>query len=1227
MDGVNIEVDVDGGNALDVALSVHGGRWDHFRGTEVLERFRSNAHIDPDEGIEVESLSFWTPHLKVDVADAHVALPFDHDYGGHARVRVNLAHLAELPHAFELPPLDGIVEVEADVEGAAAGPSATGTVAIEHAHVKQFGTGDVTLPFELTPEGVHIEGGLAEIIDEGGEVDLDVDVSFADGMPIEIDLAIRDLEFAHLMEQLGVTPDTIVQWHFEGRSRLRGTLDPLDIRGPTTFDTRDFLITQDAYHREPQRRVVGVERALIRTTTRVQPDGLHFDRIDATLPRSRLEADVLLGFDDTLYVSARSDRLDLADATPLLNIPIGGVTELEVEVTGKFQDPDVSGTVTIDEFAFNTFPLGDVHTSFQLEEDAMAVRMPLLEAVKNESTYAVEDLFLDFRNDAFSAEGGFHSERMTLADFYHVFHYEEDERFEAYQGLFTGDAHVRYTLGYPGDSALGTMIADLDLSVVEATLNDFAFTDGEVRGQYRWLHPDRGVDGAELDLEHASLRKGAGVLNVSGKMGLGGVLDMSAAADRISIRDTEGLAERMPDLGGVYSAFGSVRGTLDVPHAELDVVLTGLSHRTSMLGDGRLYVRMTDRHDPWVSAAEHWDPGNLPEAEPCHAARNGLWRGRWRPDPPYRTPEGPVPRTERPMAFLVCGEGLGGQLHVDMAIGKTLTYPLRGEVALRGLSLDPFLRDLDDEEPLTGRLSTLVTLTGGGMKEPEALSGRVQVTELDVGQGDVRLTNDGALDVRIDEGTMHVARAELSGPSSRLRITGDASFRDGLALELAGEIDLSFLGRLSPSLTHAEGLVGVAVNITGPVDAPGVYGRATIRDGSFRYAGFPEPLTELAGDVTFSARRILFESFRASMAGGELALSGAATLRGRGIDRYDFDIEGRDVSLHPDSNVDVALGGLVHLGWTREQRLPRLTGTVRLARVYYAKPIVLGTTINDLQRQGRTEVEQYDPDADLLEIDLRVVDEAPLRIQNNLIDAEVRIEDSERPFRIVGTDQRFGTVGTLTIPRGVIYFRNTEFDVRRGIVSFDDAYQVDPNFDIQAVADIRRSTDLTAPNWRVTLSATGNADSFRLATSSQPELSQEDILLLLTVGMTRAEAQQLQAGDLGSTLALEALAAVTGIDREVRRAVPVIDDFSISSRYSPRSNRTEPQVTIGKRITDRVRVTASTGVSDSSEVRASVEWRLSDQTSVQAVYDNYNTTTASSFGNVGVDVRWRLEFE
>ncbi len=180
-----------------------------------------------------------------------------------------------------------------------------------------------------------------------------------------------------------------------------------------------------------------------------------------------------------------------------------------------------------------------------------------------------------------------------------------------------------------------------------------------------------------------------------------------------------------------------------------------------------------------------------------------------------------------------------------------------------------------------------------------------------------------------------------------------------------------------------------------------------------------------------------------------------------------------------------------------------------------------------------------------------------MRIANNIIDAEVSIEDTERPFRIVGTDQRFGAIGTLTIPRGVVYFRNAAFDVRRGVIEFDDPSRVDPNFDVSATTEVRRSGDLTAANWRITLSAVGNSDSFRLDTRSDPELSQEDIVLLLTVGMTRSEAEQLQAGDLGSTLALEALTAATG-DRPRGAARGARDRRLRDLERDTRRGRTEP---------------------------------------------------------------------
>src|SRR5690606_26325276 len=150
-----------------------------------------------------------------------------------------------------------------------------------------------------------------------------------------------------------------------------------------------------------------------------------------------------------------------------------------------------------------------------------------------------------------------------------------------------------------------------------------------------------------------------------------------------------------------------------------------------------------------------------------------------------------------------------------------------------------------------------------------------------------------------------------------------------------------------------------------------------------------------------------------------------------------------------------------------------------------------------------------------------------------------RITQGERPFQIVGTDQRFGVVGSMDITRGRLFFQNNEFDVRRGVIRFDDPAQIDPHLDVEAMTEIRRASDLSAASFRILLSLVGPTDNLRLRTRSEPDLPEQDILMLLAFGMTRAELQQLQAGDFMGAAAVEAITAVTGVDRELRRALPV----------------------------------------------------------------------------------------
>jgi hypothetical protein len=51
------------------------------------------------------------------------------------------------------------------------------------------------------------------------------------------------------------------------------------------------------------------------------------------------------------------------------------------------------------------------------------------------------------------------------------------------------------------------------------------------------------------------------------------------------------------------------------------------------------------------------------------------------------------------------------------------------------------------------------------------------------------------------------------------------------------------------------------------------------------------------------------------------------------------------------------------------------------------------------------------------------------------------------------------------------------------------------------------------------------------------------------------------------------------------------------------------------------------GASLQREVRSNLEWRLNSRLSVEGSHDNVNDISSSALGNLGADIRWRLEFE
>jgi len=467
-------------------------------------------------------------------------------------------------------------------------------------------------------------------------------------------------------------------------------------------------------------------------------------------------------------------------------------------------------------------------------------------------------------------------------------------------------------------------------------------------------------------------------------------------------------------------------------------------------------------------------------------------------------------------------------------------------------------------------------------------------------------------------------------------------------------MQLASLVGVIPRAERAEGVLSGQLAVIGPLFAPRFAGGFDLEHGELSIRGLPLPVSDIDVALRIDGNELRIEKATAKVGAGSLQMTGGAPLVGLGLGAARFAITARELALPINDGIRAVADADLNVSFksssdsSADHDLPRVTGDVTLRTFEYTRPVTMTADISSLAQRGkRTEVDTYDPADDVVSFEVRLRELRPMKLQNNLIDAELDVADEG--LLLAGTNGRFGLRGAVTLrPRGKIFLRRSEFEVTQGRVRFDDLTRIAPEVDVTAVTEYRRyqtNTPATsaaptatsaggssAPTsqggrWRIQLHAHGDADKLKIDLTSDPALAQDDIFLLLTVGLTRAELDQAQSASVGESVALEALGSLSGADRAVTDAVPLIDEFRFGSAYSSRTGRTEPTVTIGKRLSQRIRANVTSGVADSREVRSNVEWQLSPRVSVEGSYDNVNDISSSTLGNLGADVRWRLEFK
>ena len=161
----------------------------------------------------------------------------------------------------------------------------------------------------------------------------------------------------------------------------------------------------------------------------------------------------------------------------------------------------------------------------------------------------------------------------------------------------------------------------------------------------------------------------------------------------------------------------------------------------------------------------------------------------------------------------------------------------------------------------------------------------------------------------------------------------------------------------------------------------------------------------------------------------------------------------------------------------------------------------------------------------------------------------------------------------------------------------------------------------------------GEAERFIVEASGEDEtgvVDARDALLCAQFGIRSAErgiSTDQQGSGLKDSLpgAVDALWRVSGMDERVRRYLPVVDEFKLTSGYSRSSKQTEPRLLVIKELGRQWELKYNGPVNESDEQHVlGLEYRLKRGLVLEGSWVSVSEATA---GDLGLDLRMDWEFD
>ncbi len=496
---------------------------------------------------------------------------------------------------------------------------------------------------------------------------------------------------------------------------------------------------------------------------------------------------------------------------------------------------------------------------------------------------------------------------------------------------------------------------------------------------------------------------------------------------------------------------------------------------------------------------------------------------------------------------------------------------------------------------------------GGSLRAFEDLRGSLRVERMVSRTGGFDLTGEEISVVLSPEG-IRWAGGKILAAGNPVHVSGKASWEGDLDVRLGGTVPAATVRLATDVFDRLEGNVRMELRVTGKWDDPAVIGTGSLEDGTFSFRGYAQLFEKMNVDAVISREKIIFEHFEGRSGGGYIDGSGELPLRFAEGQKMFFSVDFFDMRYPYPGDLHPVLQGHVELIGPPLDVL--ITGDVEIQSATYTKTVRPERALLDFRKRIADVTARRGESEFRMRLDLEAVADGTIHVRNNLAEAVIGGE-----FKIVGDTSRVIILGAFDITEGTIDYRGSRYELARGSLDFQDPRRNNPRLDF--LAETRRG------NVSVIVSVTGTLEKYEVELSSDPPYSKNDIVSLLSLGVTSGALAEGGGAVPAAEAAAIALGPVTGGVTEEIRTVIGLDKFAIEPSFSTRENTFEPRFTIGKTFGDRFSVSVSTTVGTAQESSASAEFRVLENVYLEGTWEGSTTTQE---GGIGADVKFRYRY-